>query len=144
MVAYVLTGNTLHWIYCILFFVMIRRPPISTRTDTLFPYTTLFRSKMAGCSRKLRGCVSTCISSISCCACWRCCRRSEEHTSELQSLMRISYAVFCLKKKKNTTQATPIVLRINSHNLTNYNSYKTYEHIHLQCRYNASTRVMTS
>src|SRR3546814_6606453 len=95
---------------------MIRRPPRSTRTDTLFPYTTLFRSstrmsslpdrstgpgrppgtficqivnagkeertsRTEGCSRK----------------------RSEEHTSELQSLMRISYAVFCLKKKTTNT-----------------------------------------
>src|SRR3546814_2980725 len=91
---------------------MIRRPPRSTRTDTLFPYTTLFRSKSADRSvlalrivRKVRfGMVSgRCRSSLS--------RsdgegdrsrseRSEEHTSELQSLMRISYAVFCLKKKK--------------------------------------------
>src|SRR3546814_15926198 len=93
--------------------LMIRRPPRSTRTDTLFPYTTLFRSREVTSSDRavspgaaqreaphagpprhgldllgpqpdddLRG------------------RRSEEHTSELQSLMRISYAVFCLKKKK--------------------------------------------
>src|SRR3546814_5918077 len=76
---------------------MIRRPPRSTRTDTLFPYTTLFRSQL---------CVRT--SSTS----WgivhghptRPSVRSEEHTSELQSLMRISYAVFCLKKKKNITK----------------------------------------
>src|SRR3546814_14888762 len=85
------------------FFLMIRRPPISTRTDTLFPYSTLFRSALrrrhptgqvlpaptAGgflrrrVNRRVRE--------------WR---RSEEHTSELQSLMRISYAVFCLKKKQ--------------------------------------------
>src|SRR3546814_6748940 len=96
---------------------MIRRPPRSTRTDTLFPYTTLFRSGIvfspgkthdllpqptvttvsdvnlySGTSRfvgagplRMRAAVS----------------RSEEHTSELQSLMRISYAVFCLKKKNN-------------------------------------------
>src|SRR3546814_14468824 len=115
---------------CLFFFLMIRRPPRSTRTDTLFPYTTLFRSPLlrrpaeearrrsarsaAGCSE---GCQMT-----------REARtaagppkgrppkgrsskegpriavlRSEEHTSELQSLMRISYAVFCLKKKKNRT-----------------------------------------
>src|SRR3546814_6601294 len=71
---------------------MIRRPPRSTRTDTLFPYTTLFRSHCQNSPtvhsvssfprRARRG------------------KRSEEHTSELQSLMRISYAVFCLKKKK--------------------------------------------
>src|SRR3546814_3345256 len=69
---------------------MIRRPPRSTRTDTLFPYTTLFRSR-ARCEsasaprNRCAGAASH--------------RRSEEHTSELQSLMRISYAVFCLKKK---------------------------------------------
>src|SRR3546814_10422431 len=94
---------------------MIRRPPRSTRTDTLFPYTTLFRScrcrssglgspqlhkgardmaefrlpknsriQKGGTVHKAEG-------------------RSEEHTSELQSLMRISYAVFCLKKKKKHT-----------------------------------------
>src|SRR3546814_14442742 len=86
-------------LYCcsFFFFLMIRRPPRSTRTDTLFPYTTLFRSRLsrhgagrtrdgqprfrAGEFRKLPP-------------------RSEEHTSELQSLMRISYAVFCLKKNK--------------------------------------------
>src|SRR3546814_1375927 len=109
---------------------MIRRPPRSTRTDTLFPYTTLFRSsqELAAACRQLgvsfrfgtsvirilashqrvagvetdrgrfeadhyvlaTGCASTALA------------RSEEHTSELQSLMRISYAVFCLKKKKHT------------------------------------------
>src|SRR3546814_2137291 len=93
---------------------MIRRPPRSTRTDTLFPYTTLFRSGVdhsgSGLAqvdhrgRLRRGNL----------------HRSEEHTSELQSLMRISYAVFCLKKKKvipetsidsspSTTQDTGIV-----------------------------------
>src|SRR3546814_7267631 len=91
---------------------MIRRPPRSTRTDTLFPYTTLFRSDdhtalTAGrsaphedgrgdpdrCDHRARGSL-----------------RSEEHTSELQSLMRISYAVFCLKTKK--PKKTP---RINTH-----------------------------
>src|SRR3546814_5266315 len=88
---------------------MIRRPPRSTRTDTLFPYTTLFRSgRLPGPSPRTtarrpsarprawkvvagaRGRVFG--ASIA--------GRSEEHTSELQSLMRISYAVFCLKKKK--------------------------------------------
>src|SRR3546814_7796032 len=85
---------------------MIRRPPRSTRTDTLFPYTTLFRSLesvnwqfpwfLANSSAKfrvnLRGYRPVFAKG--------CSRRSEEHTSELQSLMRISYAVFCLKKKK--------------------------------------------
>src|SRR3546814_14321726 len=78
------------------FFLMIRRPPRSTRTDTLFPYTTLFRSGDPGrlraviLARKRRDLDHIVIIA------WR----SEEHTSELQSLMRISYAVFCLKKKK--------------------------------------------
>src|SRR3546814_10185144 len=98
---------------------MIRRPPRSTRTDTLFPYTTLFRSRHgaenlrhgrgsngdreAGAGEGRGGAGRRC-------AARRAPRahaapaaglRSEEHTSELQSLMRISYAVFCLKKKKN-------------------------------------------
>src|SRR3546814_1025223 len=75
---------------------MIRRPPRSTRTDTPFPYTTLFRSRNAisanrAISRRSNGRPAACSSRIRI--------RSEEHTSELQSLMRISYAVFCLKKK---------------------------------------------
>src|SRR3546814_2627630 len=86
---------------------MIRRPPRSTRTDTLFPYTTLFRSLRWFRQRKFRdryilyicrsrrlGCPDRACGDGS--RAWR----SEEHTSELQSLMRISYAVFCLKKKK--------------------------------------------
>src|SRR3546814_1043538 len=88
---------------------MIRRPPRSTRTDTLFPYTTLFRSPSASASSTERSFSSseersgTSERSSSSKAAQR---RSEEHTSELQSLMRISYAVFCLKKKnKNTTQS---------------------------------------
>src|SRR3546814_8870422 len=87
---------------------MIRLPPRSTRTDTLFPYTTLFRSLCRSASRaisqRLRPLSSTAV-------CSRFARsrrvRSEEHTSELQSLMRISYAVFCLKKKT--------ILRITHH-----------------------------
>src|SRR3546814_3341654 len=103
---------------------MIRRPPRSTRTDTLFPYTTLFRSPTDGLARAPpqeqsshgrppwhdrppwhhrlyarpapgsagHGRNRTTAS------------RSEEHTSELQSLMRISYAVFCLKKKKKNNR----------------------------------------
>src|SRR3546814_13729555 len=83
----------------VFFFLMIRRPPRSTRTDTLFPYTTLFRSPgccpmasaagTAGTQKKSRRLGSRMRKA-----------RSEEHTSELQSLMRISYAVFCLKKKQ--------------------------------------------
>src|SRR3546814_4265784 len=89
---------------------MIRRPPRSTRTDTLFPYTTLFRSgrrrralRSARLAVPLHGVLDAAagghpvqraagdLGTVG---------RSEEHTSELQSLMRISYAVFCLKKKK--------------------------------------------
>src|SRR3546814_16059369 len=108
-----------------LFCLKIRRPPRSTRTDTLFPYTTLFRSENQGTHRRIpggagahekaegadpvprrparrrqdfaraldRGCGQSQVRA-------HVARRSEEHTSELQSLMRISYAVFCLKKKK--------------------------------------------
>src|SRR3546814_3416320 len=93
---------------------MIRRPPRSTRTDTLFPYTTLFRSMASFISsivnraplpftiprrsshELLRGAGGAMPAAVAAVI-----RRSEEHTSELQSLMRISYAVFCLKKKKN-------------------------------------------
>src|SRR3546814_5457009 len=83
---------------------MIRRPPRSTRTDTLFPYTTLFRSHPYAASHRAgRAAADPAGNSASAQAgrqsyCRR--ARSEEHTSELQSLMRISYAVFCLKKKK--------------------------------------------
>src|SRR3546814_18133377 len=89
-----------HSLLCILFFfLMIQRPPRSTRTDTLFPYTTLFRSGPAGepdpRQRRRRG-VERVVAAGQL-------QRSEEHTSELQSLMRISYAVFCLKKKKSNT-----------------------------------------
>src|SRR3546814_1196065 len=93
------------------FFLMIRRPPRSTRTDTLFPYTTLFRSvwrrRGCGCPESIRraryrGCAAQCRRQSN----ENTVRRSEEHTSELQSLMRISYAVFCLKKKKLTKPNT--------------------------------------
>src|SRR3546814_3474539 len=99
---------------------MIRRPPRSTRTDTLFPYTTLFRSGDGGPHRQER-----CVPDQPQHARHRvpgdqrCARagaepahhlrghaRSEEHTSELQSLLRISYAVFCLKKKNTTKDIT--------------------------------------
>src|SRR3546814_1535794 len=111
-------------------FLMIRRPPRSTRTDTLFPYTTLFRSPSArglsaastsnigalppdspGLSGRgnravavfqvIRTRAAQAARSFASVGLWKR-RRSEEHTSELQSLMRISYAVFCLKKKKLT------------------------------------------
>src|SRR3546814_1494317 len=105
---------------------MIRRPPRSTRTDTLFPYTTLFRSPVSQAdierlyadpsltvelstaaiehhirrSRALRARIVPGYIRKGVSALWRLVR-SEEHTSELQSLMRISYSVFCFKKKKN-------------------------------------------
>src|SRR3546814_2286958 len=81
---------------------MIRRPPRSTRTDTLFPYTTLFRSD-AGRGQVRRGMrrVVPAKSLLN-----KDLARSEEHTSELQSLMRISYAVFCLKKKRKRAMTT--------------------------------------
>src|SRR3546814_9396625 len=100
---------------------MIRRPPRSTRTDTLFPYTTLFRSadRLAvsfpiphshfllphHTQPVVARLPSTPIGALPCEPSWLPAPspRSEEHTSELQSLMRISYAVFCLKKKKRTT-----------------------------------------
>src|SRR3546814_3592417 len=102
--------------YLYVLFLMIRRPPRSTRTDTLFPYTTLFRSvypdfkeidRYTGVLKAKNfeifrdrlnangmGDLAEDFLMAS--------GRSEEHTSELQSLMRISYAVFCLKKKNNT------------------------------------------
>src|SRR3546814_9033142 len=95
---------------------MIRRPPRSTRTDTLFPYTTLFRSVVVGVTgagvghllsrrraplRIQRGLLRVATQAADHADADPGSRRSEEHTSELQSLMRISYAVFCLKKKKN-------------------------------------------
>src|SRR3546814_2494069 len=105
---------------------MIRRPPRSTRTDTLFPYTTLFRSRSC-CSledpcpcrrsREFRACGS--MPSIS--------TRSEEHTSELQSLMRISYAVFCLKKKKTkTTMNYNLIQKQEHYDMTRQNMTTNY------------------
>src|SRR3546814_4817075 len=86
---------------------MIRRPPRSTRTDTLFPYTTLFRSYAYLKSLPPEDPKSVdrllIVGPLSSFKAWEdefASIRSEEHTSELQSLMRISYAVFCLKKKK--------------------------------------------
>src|SRR3546814_4263494 len=105
-----------------LFFLMIRRPPRSTRTDTLFPDTTLFRSpssiggtpNASAISRAAAALVS--VKSMSAGVSDNDCHfsppsssigRSEEHTSELQSLMRISYAVFCLKNKRKHTDYIP-------------------------------------
>src|SRR3546814_5807462 len=84
----------------LLFFLMIRRPPRSTRTDTLFPYTTLFRSVDQASHRRTLWPRRAGARQLHPRGSARGPGRSEEHTSELQSLMRISYAVFCLKKKK--------------------------------------------
>src|SRR3546814_9778104 len=126
--------------YCVIcvyfFFLMIRRPPRSTRTDTLFPDTTLFRSTGSTDPRRLRyafcspqrragpqpadrGYIAPMPPSMRYCApvmkllssdarnsTRLAMSRSEEHTSELQSLMRISYAVFCLKKKNEINTDT--------------------------------------
>src|SRR3546814_8953320 len=102
------------------FFLMRRRPPRSTRTDTLFPYTTLFRSRdrrndcaifrWRGARRQLRALPlhypDAPLRARRRTAGQR--RRSEEHTSELQSLKRISYAVFCLKKKSQNQRRIDI------------------------------------
>src|SRR3546814_3385740 len=143
---------------------MIRRPPISTRTDTLFPYTTLFRSLYAGgdATRRQCGVRRGCGASMDAGLARRHLggsgqldhshradrgirrhgqlqrqfqrsgrgRRSEEHTSELQSLMRISYAVFCLKKKKQKKQV--------EQNITNTDKYNTI------LRYTLNTNINTS
>src|SRR3546814_4589583 len=108
--------------FLIVFFLMIRRPPRSTRTDTLFPYTTLFRSLLTELETWLReerpklsrsAAVARPIDYLL----KRWSDRSEEHTSELQSLMRISYAVFCLKTKKDHSDqtSTSIVLYTSKH-----------------------------
>src|SRR3546814_2868966 len=122
---------------------MRRPPPRSTRTDTLFPYTTLFRASLAtvspagvvtgvgagdvtitGTLKDTSVCGAHCSASRTITVTAAVCEiplqmsqgasidRSEEHTSELQSLMRISYAVFCLKKKKN-----------NEHQSKNYKTH---------------------
>src|SRR3546814_4549567 len=120
---------------------MIRRPPRSTRTDTLFPYTTLFRSAWRRWSSN----------TATAAMCWPK-ARSEEHTSELQSLMRISYAVSCLKKKKTkdieqskkpTSQNNPQQPMPNILDLKNtrhyYNKHKVLRTTHLKHKDNRST-----
>src|SRR3546814_4344494 len=120
---------------------MIRRPPRSTRTDTLFPYTTLFRSSSLASSaggfatiapafsngpslaaNAMRRAIAPPIRKRAAKPLSRSDHRSEEHTSELQSLMRISYAVFCLKKNKihNTKHIV-----IDKHQYTNYKQHTT-------------------
>src|SRR3546814_20341311 len=119
VIVIIIICTDLHRIVILMCFLMIRLPPSFTRTYTLFPYTTLFRSAStapaafrpappaAADTRRIpcrrQGCGnggdSACASRRSSC-CWKRFQgRSEEHTSELQSLMRISYAVSCLKKK---------------------------------------------
>src|SRR3546814_8310491 len=91
---------------------MILRPPRSTRTDTLFPDTTLFRSRMSRIASssppasriKAARWIMATLTPAAAIIRGSAIRRSEEHTSELQSLMRISYAVFCLKKKKTLSE----------------------------------------
>src|SRR3546814_3057408 len=120
---------------------MIRRPPRSTRTDTLFPYTTLFRSWVSCWARATTNAMSIAFLPIRRCTsrpCARCRTRSEEHTSELQSLMRISYAVFCLKKKKkknnqykntgiNQNQSDKTKQKYDKHQLITTNEQLTYD-----------------
>src|SRR3546814_10561502 len=114
---------------------MIRRPPRSTRTDTLFPYTTLFRSldqlrQAEGEAADARQRIGADDGD----------HRSEEHTSELQSLMRISYAVFCLKKKikgkttiKHTTKKIKKNIEHQQHNII-------YKHIQYHTTDNNNTQ----
>src|SRR3546814_10092686 len=117
---------------------MIRRPPRSTRTDTLFPYTTLFRSSLMvpGVGRKIVGWlgVAMMISAFTGIWLWwpmvgRWSKRSEEHTSELQSLMRISYAVFCLKKK------TKDINHIKTHKVHDHSKKHTSQEQSANCKY---------
>src|SRR3546814_6658752 len=126
----------------VFFFLMIRRPPGSTRPDTLFPYTTLFRSDRLGVLI-LKDAINEVMLKVArlilrhgpaahrlACPVHRfrvsghqrvpIGQRSEEHTSELQSLMRISYAVFCLKKQKKQTNTHTHVDR-HKYNIEHYN-----------------------
>src|SRR3546814_5114943 len=117
---------------------MIRRPPRSTRTDTLFPYTALFRSPMDKFTTMIR---PRWIGSTP--AAWKIgkktgVRRSEEHTSELQSLMRISYAVFGLQKKnkkKKSQNHTKHLQQVNIHQKSNIYYCRTTLHIQTRTEY---------
>src|SRR3546814_10283593 len=110
------------------FFLMTRRPPRSTRTDTLFPYTTLFRSDqpVIAPGQGVAAIARDHIAMMGVAAAVLIGHRSEEHTSELQSLMRISYAVFCLKKKKNNQQIQ------EQHTKRTRRSYKKHTYTHKQ------------
>src|SRR3546814_9753281 len=119
---------------------MIRRPPRSTRTDTLCPYTTLFRSpcdarqegrdrnspkgRNQSADKSTKRSEQVIRSGASYAGAFA---RSEEHTSELQSLMRISYAVFCLKKKKTTKIAKAYTIWYTRCSKTHTNTDTTYE-----------------
>src|SRR3546814_1560420 len=128
-------------VICIVFFLMIRRQPISTLTDTLFPYTTLFRSckprrhqRVSSGIRAKMSWVKSAISiriappnrarqmatTMSLGTKLNVASRSEEHTSELQSLMRTSYAVFCLKKKTQTHT------KKHTSNTNTHNEYRSH------------------
>src|SRR6056297_3862496 len=87
------------------FFLMIPRPPKSTRTDTLFPYTTLFRSGTRDAHHGVQNDLGHGDQRP----------RSAEHTSELQSLRSISYAVFCLKKKKHKCEELKTAVEADTH-----------------------------
>src|SRR3546814_4281481 len=126
---------------CSVFFLMIRRPPRATRTYTLFPYTTLFRSFRSATENRdgwmVGGGVERAISdNVSARLEYRYADlsegdRSEEHTSELQSLMRISYAVFCLKKKKLTTRNNKETIPTQTPSPCNTNAFKDrYAHMY--------------
>src|SRR3546814_10511812 len=109
------------------FFLMIRRPPRSTRTDTLFPYTTLFRSRhmtLGEPGQRRRHCPND--QQAHDVAGSHAVERSEEHTSELQSLMCISYAVFCLKKKKTNNKKYQVYLLTTEKMQTNTRQNKSY------------------
>src|SRR3546814_3208797 len=120
------------------FFLMIRRPPRSTRTDTLFPYTTLFRSAcLAHAPGRLRpigrrraspqtGSPHAVRRGFETAAPPARSPRSEEHTSELQSLMRISYAVFCLNKKTDIQNYILKTLHLTYHHI--YSLYNIQHH----------------
>src|SRR3546814_6498633 len=115
---------------------MIRRPPRSTRTDTLFPYTTLFRSPSASIPwegnapitspRLMSATILVSAKVASGAKSILTFDRSEEHTSELQSLMRISYAVFCLKKKNIHNTYSKTITYYCTHIYNEYTTLTTY------------------
>src|SRR3546814_6132582 len=117
----------------VFFFLMIRRPPRSTRTDTLFPYTTLFRSLVQMPAQTDVVCNETFAPILYVMRyndfdeALKMQNRSEEHTSELQSLMRISYAVFCLKKKKKNIRKNKNKHNIEQSQISHYKPHHKYK-----------------